>query len=121
MRTGSPMNAQFKGNHRLEYVGFALLDSMPLISMSSKRAAKAIVRAIEHGTPHVVLGLGAKLVSFAGGLLPGLVTRALTAVSSRLPPSSDARTKLGRESETPLTRSVLTVATQRAALRNNEC
>ena len=121
MRTGSPMNATFKGNHKREYAWFTLSDSLPLISMSSERAAKQIVAALEDGKPYVVLGLSAKLTALASGLFPGLMTKAMAMVTSLLPQSADPRTRFGREAESSLTSSFLTAATRRAALRNNEC
>src|SRR5215216_1169689 len=43
MRTGSPRNAEFKGQHRFEYAWFVLGDSLPLISMSAERAAAQVI------------------------------------------------------------------------------
>ena len=37
MRTGSPINAFFKGNHRAEYAWFAISDSIPFLSMTQSR------------------------------------------------------------------------------------
>lgn len=121
MRTGSPPNATFKGDHRREYAWFSVSDSLPLISMSSRRAATQVVEAMEYGKPYVVLGLSAKIAAFANGLFPGLVNRAMTLVTALLPQSANPKSKLGREAGSPLSNSFLTAATRRAALRNNEC
>src|SRR6266576_2727569 len=43
MRTGSHVNAQFKGDHDAEFGWFAASSGMPLISMSADRAARKIV------------------------------------------------------------------------------
>ena len=40
MRTGSPMNADVKGQHEAEYAWFAISDSLPGLSMSAERAAR---------------------------------------------------------------------------------
>ena len=40
MRTGSPVNAQFKGRHRAEYAWFAASDSSHLTAMQAERAAR---------------------------------------------------------------------------------
>src|SRR5262249_17300153 len=37
MRTGSPRNALFKGQHRAEYVWFSISDSLPILSMSAEK------------------------------------------------------------------------------------
>src|SRR5581483_1212723 len=49
MRTGSPRNANFKGQHRAEYAWFSISDSSPLVSVSAERAARAIVKACQSG------------------------------------------------------------------------
>jgi len=62
MRTGSPPNAMFKGQHRKEYAWFSILDSLPLTSMDAQRAARRIVRACVNGESEVILGWQAKLL-----------------------------------------------------------
>ncbi|HKU38642.1 MAG TPA: SDR family oxidoreductase [Polyangiales bacterium] len=120
MRTGSPRNATFKGEHRKEYAWFTLSDSLPPLSLSSRRAARRIVRAIERGEPHVVLGLPAKLAMLASGFAPGLVNRAMTLANSLLPKGTAQRAHHGFDSESKLAPSILTVLTERAASLNNQ-
>src|SRR5579872_587689 len=67
MRTGSEVNAYFKGNNHKEYTWFTVLGSLPVISMSAEKAAKKIVQATSHGSAEVILGFPAKmLVKFHG-------------------------------------------------------
>ncbi|HEX5661626.1 MAG TPA: SDR family NAD(P)-dependent oxidoreductase [Polyangiales bacterium] len=120
MRTGSPRQAQMKGDHEREYAWFAVSDSLPLLSMSSERAAQKIVRALERGQPSLILGLPAKVAALANGIAPNLVSRALTLANRLLPRGGDPRVKLGTESESRWVPSPLTLLTQRAELRNNE-
>jgi short-subunit dehydrogenase len=124
MRTGSPRNATFKGNHEREYAWFAVSDSLPGLSMSAARAARRIVRAVEHGEAHVVLGLPAHIAALAHGLFPGAVLRSLSAVNALLPSSDRSATarepRLGHESESALAPSLLTFPSELAATRNNE-
>jgi short-subunit dehydrogenase len=120
MRTGSPRRAFFKGNHEREYAWFAISDSLPLLSVSSGSAARRIVRALEKGEPHVVIGLPAKLAALANGLAPGLVARALTVANAALPAGDDPRARAGFESESALVPSRLTRLSEQAAMRNNE-
>src|SRR5438270_7691587 len=47
MRTGSPVNADFKGKHREEYSWFSISDSLPLLTMSAERAAGQIIGAMK--------------------------------------------------------------------------
>src|SRR5436309_6326749 len=56
MRTGSQVNAFFKGKNRAEYTWFTVLSSIPPLSMSAKRAAQQIVKATERGRTEVILG-----------------------------------------------------------------
>lgn len=124
MRTGSPRNATFKGKHEREYAWFAVADSLPILSMSASRAARRIVRAIEHGEAHVVLGLPARVAALAHGLFPGLVSRTMSVVNALLPNAtgspSEREPRFGHESESALAPSLLTLPSERAAARNNE-
>lgn len=120
MRTGSPRNASFKGDHASEYAWFAISDSLPLLSMSSSVAARRIVRALELGQPQVTLGWPAKLARIANGVAPGLVTQALAFANALLPKGDAPQAYPGHESESALAPSLLTVASERAAARNNE-
>jgi NAD(P)-dependent dehydrogenase (short-subunit alcohol dehydrogenase family) len=45
MRTGSPRNADFKGQHRLEYAWFSISDALPLLTVSAENAARQVVQA----------------------------------------------------------------------------
>ena len=121
MRTGSPPHVMLKGDHQKEYAWFTVSDSLPFISMSSTRAAKQIVSAIEYGKPYVVLGVPAKIAALASGMFPGLMNRLMSLVTSLLPSSADPRVKMGREAESRITKSFLTLASRKAGLRNNEC
>jgi short-subunit dehydrogenase len=122
MRTGSPRNAEFKGNHRAEYTWFLLSDSAPGFSISADRAARRIVRACEYGSSQLVLGLPAKLAVKLNALFPAASSAASAIVSRALPgsgSSGDQKAK-GADSTTPLTESWLTSLDQRAAKRNNQ-
>jgi short-subunit dehydrogenase len=120
MRTGSPRQALFKGDHEQEYAWFKIADSLPLLSVSSQRAAERVVRAIERGDAHVVIGLPAKLAALAAGLAPGFLSQVLTATNAVLPDGADPDARHGFESESPITRSAITELTDRAAVENNE-
>lgn len=121
MRTGSPPAAFFKGQNRKEYLWFKLGDSMPLVSMSSERAARKIVDACAQGRSELFL---TQLASFAArlhGAWPELTTVVLTAANALLPGPGGIRTgrAKGKESETPLTR-IAGFASDVASEANNE-
>lgn len=122
MRTGSPLNARFKGKHRSEYAWFSVMDAMPFVSMNANRAARKIVSAMRHGDRHVVLSLPAKFAALAHGLFPGLVSSFLGVVNRTLPAPGgiDHGEASGLESESPFSSSWVTALSARAALRNNQ-
>jgi NAD(P)-dependent dehydrogenase (short-subunit alcohol dehydrogenase family) len=123
MRTGSPPNAFFKGNHRAEYTWFALGASTPGLTMSAKRAARKIVEACRRGTPRITLTLAAKAAASLDAVAPGMFDR-FTALGERILPKSEPghspKRYTGWESQSSLAPSPLTVLSDRATVRNNE-
>lgn len=120
MRTGSPPNATFKGDHEKEYAWFFLSDSLPGLSMNAERAARKIVEACRRGDAEVLVGVPAKLAAVARTLAPNLTAALMARINRLLPQDSTPERFSGSESETPLTRSWLTELSRRAAARNNE-
>jgi short-subunit dehydrogenase len=68
MRTGSAVNATFKGDAAKEARLFAAADATALTAMSARRAARRIVRALEHGEAFVTLSWQARLARIAHAL-----------------------------------------------------
>jgi NAD(P)-dependent dehydrogenase (short-subunit alcohol dehydrogenase family) len=122
MRTGSPRNADFKGQHEAEYAWFSISDALPLLSMDAERAAAEIVRACARGDAEVILSAPARLAARAQGVGPGLVTEVLSVVNRLLPSAGGIGrgTLKGHESESALSPSWLTRMSDRAAARHNE-
>jgi len=122
MRTGSPRNADFKGQHEAEYAWFALGDSLPGFSISAETAARTIISAFRQGEAEVVLSLPAKLATTFHGLFPGLTADLLGLVHRLLPgPGGIGQHRAkGKESGSWLAPSWLTFLTERAARDNNE-
>jgi NAD(P)-dependent dehydrogenase (short-subunit alcohol dehydrogenase family) len=119
MRTGSPINAKYKGNATAEHAWFSVADSLPFVSMSGQRAARAIVRASRRGDALLVLGLPAKLAALANALLPASVARASSVVTRLLPQGDSKRTYTGAAIDDPPP-AWLTALGDRAAAQNNE-
>ena len=119
MRTGSPVHAQFKGQNEAEYKWFAAGDSSHFTAMQAERAARQIITAMRRGRPEVVLSVQAKLAWRLFALVPGLGQRVLSLIDRLLPKPGGIgeASALGSESRRP---SLLTRASDRAALRNNE-
>jgi short-subunit dehydrogenase len=122
MRTGSPRNALFKGQHRAEFTWFSLGGGMPLLSMSAERAARQIIRACRYGRAKVTLSLPAKLAVAMNAIAPDLTAEAIALAARAMPtPGGVGRASIeGKHSTSPLSPSVFTTLNDRAAMRNNE-
>jgi NAD(P)-dependent dehydrogenase (short-subunit alcohol dehydrogenase family) len=123
MRTGSPVNAMFKGKHPQEYAWFAIADSAPVASVDAGRAARRIIEACRFGQAELVIGVPAKLAILARAVAPELFADAMALLNRLLPgpagPDGD-RARPGRESESAWVPSVSTRSTYEAANDNNE-
>jgi short-subunit dehydrogenase len=124
MRTGSFGHALVKGRRYAEASLFSLMASLPLLTVSAERAARRIVRAVEHGERFVVIGVPAKLLRLAHALMPGAVVRGLGSLNKLLPPpdvgSRDEMALPGELFRRGLARSILTALGDRAAKKYNE-
>jgi NAD(P)-dependent dehydrogenase (short-subunit alcohol dehydrogenase family) len=123
MRTGSHVNARFKGKRAEEFSWFAVTDSLPLTSMSGRRAARRILEACRHGEPHLTLTQQARLAAAAATLMPGLTARALELVTRLLPGPAEAdgdEARPGWQQSSRWAPSRLTRLSDEAAVANNE-
>jgi NAD(P)-dependent dehydrogenase (short-subunit alcohol dehydrogenase family) len=123
MRTGSPMNAEIKGQHRKEYAWFAVADSLPGLSIGAERAAGQIVEACRYGDPELTISMLAKAAVLMNAISPALVAR-LSKLAVRLLPQPAGTegdvTRRGRESESKWAPSLATTLSDKAAVANNE-
>ena len=122
-RTGSHLNAQFKGQHALELGWFAAGASLPLLSMDARVAARRIVEACRRGDARLVLAPQGRAAALANELFPEFTATLMKTVSRLLPApdligGDDIRT--GWESTSRLVPSLMTRLSDRAAERNNE-
>lgn len=124
MRTGSPLNASVKGQHEAEYAWFSISGSTPGLSTSAETAARQIIEACRYGDPELTITVAARLGVLASHVMPSTTARLMVLANHLLPdPTSDpdgVRSKKGRDSETPVTRSFATALTRKAAVANNE-
>jgi NAD(P)-dependent dehydrogenase (short-subunit alcohol dehydrogenase family) len=123
MRTGSPVNAMFKGKRPQEYAWFAISDSLPLATIDARRAAHQVIEACRRGDAELVITVQAKLAILARTLAPELFADMMTLTNRLLPraagPDGDRAAK-GRASESEWAPSKLTAPTYKAAEENNE-
>lgn len=129
MRTGSHVNAMFKGNHEAELAWFSIGNAMPLLSVSAERAARQILDACRHGDPHLTVGMSTRLLIMANALFPSLMGDVLALVNRLLPGPRSASAaekasgdvlRKGWESRSRWSPSVLTYRSDRAVAINNE-
>src|SRR5205823_9495480 len=123
MRTGSPFNAWFKGQHREEFTWFMISDSVPVASIDGARAAAQIVDACRHGDAELVISWPAKLAVVANAIAPESVALAMNVANRLLPGPVDEsgnRARSGWQSLSSWAPSRLTKLTEQAAAANNE-
>jgi NAD(P)-dependent dehydrogenase (short-subunit alcohol dehydrogenase family) len=121
MRTGSPVNAFFKGDAAKEFTWFSLSSATPVTTMSARRAARRIVEAARRREAEVTLSWQAKLLRLTHDLFPGTVTDVLGLVNRVLPeaehPTPNVR---GMKLSTAVSPSLVTTPMNRAARAYNQ-
>jgi NAD(P)-dependent dehydrogenase (short-subunit alcohol dehydrogenase family) len=90
MRTGSHVQAKFKGNQAAEEAWFNASATWPLISMSAERAARLIVDACRRGQSSLVLSLPARGAIMANALVPSLFGETMKLLNRLLPQAASA-------------------------------
>jgi NAD(P)-dependent dehydrogenase (short-subunit alcohol dehydrogenase family) len=120
MRTGSPVNALFKGDAEKEFSWFSVSSATPLTTMSAERAARRIILATRRGEAEVTLTWQAKLLRLGHDLLPGTFADLLGIVNRVLPRGDSRFEHRGMRLSTPVAPSPLTSLMNRAARENNE-
>src|SRR6516225_376990 len=122
MRTGSHVNARFRGKHDSEFAWFAASAGAPLLSMNADRAARKILAACRRGQPSLTLTFAARLQIVANASFPNLTGYAMQLVNRFLPESSPAEGNLSRAGceVRRLIPDWLTRAADKATARHNE-
>jgi short-subunit dehydrogenase len=123
MRTGSHLNAYFKGQHEKEYALFAIANASPLLSTTSNAAARKIIEACRYGKAELVITPQAGLLRLANALFPGLMTESFALINRLLPRARAGegdQLQRGADSGSAIAPSILTRAADRAAALNNE-
>jgi NAD(P)-dependent dehydrogenase (short-subunit alcohol dehydrogenase family) len=123
MRTGSHVNALFKGQHKKEFALFSLANASPALSVSSDRAARQITDACRYGVAQLVISPQARLACLLKGVVPTFVSGALSLADRVLPGpagSDGNRLRRGWQSRSILAPTLLTGPADRATSRNHE-
>ncbi|HEX2910590.1 MAG TPA: SDR family NAD(P)-dependent oxidoreductase [Chloroflexia bacterium] len=126
MRTGSYLNAYFKGEQEQELTWFGLGDNTPLISMDAERAARQIVTAAKNREAGRILSIPANLAALIYGLFPtvtpdiaGFVNRVILPKPGGAGPQKSRGMAVNERKPRPLF-NALTVLGQLAAKRLNQ-
>jgi NAD(P)-dependent dehydrogenase (short-subunit alcohol dehydrogenase family) len=99
MRTGSCLNAFFKGHQQDEFRWFSVGDNLPILSIDAEDAAYNIVQAVRRGETEYVLTLPAKGITRFYGLLPNVAIRVMGLIGRIVlpPPMHNPVTERGME------------------------
>jgi len=122
MRTGSHVNANFKGQNEAEFALFSNVNASPLSSVSAENAAAQILRATYNGDAELVISPQAKIATKVKELFPEFTAAMLAMTDRMLPgPGGVGQEKAkGYQSESAWSNSVLTAHLFEASRRNNE-
>jgi NAD(P)-dependent dehydrogenase (short-subunit alcohol dehydrogenase family) len=122
MRTGSHVNAYFKGQNEKEYALFSISNALPVSSISAESAARQIVAAARRGDAEAIISVQAKFAAKMNALFPGMTAEILSLVNQLLPGKGGIGTaKLrGKDSESAFAPSILTALADKEIIENNE-
>jgi NAD(P)-dependent dehydrogenase (short-subunit alcohol dehydrogenase family) len=122
MRTGSYVNAYFKGRTQAEKSWFSVASSLPLLAKDARRSARQIVNAVRAGKAELTITPQAKLLAIVNGVAPGM-TSELMGLANRLLPAcggDDSERRLGKEVASVAAQSPLTYLGRKAGRELNQ-
>lgn len=122
MRTGSPVNADIKGDHPREYAWFKHAGSNPLLSQDPNISAQRIIKAIEYGEAEITLTLTGKIATAVKGFAPGWVSLLMSIANKILPHggTDHGSTLKGWQAECDLSHGPISDLSDKAARKNLE-
>ncbi|HEY9774989.1 MAG TPA: SDR family oxidoreductase [Planktothrix sp.] len=121
MRTGSHLQANFKGEKELEYAWFSTLNALPVLSTAAEDAARQVLEACRQGDAELIISAPAALANTLNNLFPEATTTVLGLVNRMLPESTNKKQMFtGKESRSDLSPNPLTTPIEIAAVQNNQ-
>lgn len=126
MRTGSHVNAKFKGQHDKEFDWFSTSNNFPLDSTSAESSARQIIEACRRGQPVLSFPLTTRLAEIGHAVFPNLTARVLQLINRWVLPAPGTgpgadELRPGKESRSPnTTPGWKTGLVDKAAAENNE-
>ncbi|MBC7743273.1 MAG: SDR family oxidoreductase [Bdellovibrionaceae bacterium] len=100
MRTGSPIQAVFKGNAEKEFSWFANADVMPGLSIAADDAAEKILQAARDRRTELIPSSLGRLRIIAGALFPEIMMTGMGLINRLLPSGNSFMYRTGAQSET---------------------
>lgn len=107
MRTGSPIQAVFKGDHDKEFAWFASADVLPGLSLGADSAARKILEATRERKAELVPSLPGRVRNVMAALLPETFASLMGFLSSQMPKGYSRRHFTGADSRKVFDRSLL--------------
>lgn len=120
MRTGSPIQAVFKGDHEKEFKWFQTIDNLPLLSIGADAAAKKILDGLADKKTEVLLAPIAKIRNIFAAIFPETFNAFMTFVANRLPKGDSMVRRTGFESSNEFKKSLLLKPLQAQAEKSEE-
>jgi hypothetical protein len=122
MRTGSHVNALFKGQNEKEFALFSISNALPISSISAENAAEQIVEACRQGDAELIISIQAELAAKMNALFPEITAGILELVNRLLPSAGGIGEgyALGKDSASFASPSILTAHIDKESYRNNE-
>jgi short-subunit dehydrogenase len=122
MRTGSHVNAVFKGQNEKEFAWFSIGNALPVSSISAERAAEQIIEACRRGDAELTITIQAQFASKFNALFPDATAEILQLVNKFLPSVGGIGEgyALGKESGSFVSPSILTAQLDEESYENNE-
>ena len=122
MRTGSHINAIFKGQNEIEYALFSISNALPVSSVSAESAAREIIEACREGKAEIIISIQAELAAKMNQLFPEILSNVTGLINQVLPGKGGIGEQhaTGLKSTSFASPSFLTQNLDKASVRNNE-
>jgi NAD(P)-dependent dehydrogenase (short-subunit alcohol dehydrogenase family) len=120
MRTGSNVQAWFKGDRNKEYAVFSTIGGAPGSSMSAERAARLILDASARGKADATIPFSVRQIAKLSAVFPNAAVSTMAAVNTWLPSGGTRFAAQGRTLPLPGAVRTVAVLNERAADHNNQ-
>ncbi len=120
MKTGSPIQAVFKGDHEKEFAWFEAADNFPGITMSVASAAKKILQASADGDSELVPSILGRARILGSAVLPEIMNATMEIMANLMPRGQSGVRQTGHQSRALFDSSIVTRPLKGIAKRAQE-